>query len=87
MKKNLQLFTMFLALLVFQQCSTPSDKTTDASESTQASQQNVVLYGSNSCGHCIQFKAELDSVGIKYTFHDVEQNQELANEMSMAICG
>ena len=81
MKNNLLILVTFMTLLTFQQCSTPTDNTSDASESTQVKKSQVVLYGSNSCDHCTDFRAQLDSVGVKYTFNDVEQSQVLANEM------
>ena len=39
------------------------------------------LHGSNNCDHCVDFKAQLDSVGFTYDFRDVEFNDAVANEM------
>ncbi|SNS73166.1 Glutaredoxin [Ekhidna lutea] len=41
----------------------------------------VVIYGSDSCNHCIDLKKDLDSAKIEYQFHDVEQNKEKESEM------
>lgn len=82
MRKSLLFIAAFVTILVFEQCSAPTEKSNDSQEQVaQSNKSSVVLYGSNSCDHCTDFKAELDSVGVEYTFHDVEQNQALANEM------
>lgn len=50
-------------------------------EETQKQETSIIIYGSNSCDHCIDFKSKLDANKVVYTFHDVEQNQVMANEM------
>ncbi len=41
----------------------------------------IVIYGSDSCDHCIDLKTDLDSAKIEYSFHDVELNKEKEKEM------
>jgi glutaredoxin len=54
---------------------------------TLACQQNfrqtkeIIVYGSDNCHHCVEFKAQLDSVGFTYNFRDVEFNPMMNNEM------
>jgi len=46
-----------------------------------ATQKEMIVYGSDTCDHCISFKAKMDSLGIKYTFYDVQVDQTKAQEM------
>lgn len=43
--------------------------------------KEIIVYGSNNCDHCVDFKAQLDSVGFTYDFRDVEFDDAMANEM------
>ncbi len=60
-------------LLVSIGCETKKPETT--------SQKEMIVYGSNTCDHCISFKQKMDSLGIKYTFYDVQEDQTKAQEM------
>ena len=46
-----------------------------------APQKEITMYGSNTCDHCIIFKAQLDSVGLKYVFLDVDNDQANTQEL------
>jgi len=73
---------IFCVLLTNEGCET---KSTEAAkkESLEArsSQKEMIVYGSNTCDHCIDFKRKMDSLGVKYTFYDVEVDQRKADEM------
>jgi glutaredoxin len=85
MIKRIPLSIVVLTVLAFQQCSAPAENSATTSNLKKYNEVHLVLYGSNSCGHCLRFKSELDSVGIKYTFHDVEQDESLARAMLDAV--
>ena len=72
------LFTILIAGIF--SCSTDNKAANE-----EAVAEKVIVYGSNSCDHCIDFKAKLDKADIDYVFHDVEQNQQLADEMVAAV--
>ena len=80
MKFKILSLTLILGSLIFSGCTSDSNSETE-STSESLTQPQLVIYGSNSCGHCIDFKAKLDSLNISYTFNDVEQNKALADEM------
>ena len=63
----MKIFSLIAVILVFQITSLQTDQ--------------VVIYGSNSCSHCIDLKKDLDSVKIEYTFYDVELDKEKEKEM------
>lgn len=44
-------------------------------------QDSIIIYGSNSCNHCINLKSSLDSAEIVYKFYDVDINPAKENEM------
>ena len=48
---------------------------------TQTIQKSIVVYGSLQCHHCINFKSKLDSIGLEYTFHDIDISDKYALEM------
>lgn len=63
-------------------CETKKTESTKSDVSSEAyAQKEMTVYGSNTCDHCISFKKEMDSLGIKYTFYDVEADQTKAQEM------
>ncbi|MGI9542006.1 MAG: glutaredoxin domain-containing protein, partial [Cyclobacteriaceae bacterium] len=72
-------------------CNTKSETKERASQpevtSQAVSQQNakILIYGSNTCDHCIDFRAKLDSVGLPYVFNDVELDQALYTELGNKI--
>ena len=48
---------------------------------TQITQKSIVVYGSNQCSHCLNLKAKLDSIGLKYIFYDIDVSNQYALEM------
>ena len=64
------------------QCgSAPANTTTNEKIIAQVIQKSIVVYGSLQCPHCVNFKAKLDSIGLEYTFHDVDVSDQYALEM------
>ncbi|GJM30361.1 MAG: hypothetical protein DHS20C17_29960 [Cyclobacteriaceae bacterium] len=47
--------------------------------------KSIIVYGSNNCDHCVEFKAKLDSVMFEYEFIDVEFNESMQNEMVQKV--
>ena len=43
--------------------------------------KEIIVYGSNNCDHCVDFKAQLDSIGFAYDFRDVEFDDAMNNEL------
>ena len=64
------------------QCSSAPENTS-ANEKiiTQVIQKSIVVYGSRQCPHCVNFKSKLDSIGLEYTFHDIDVSDQYALEM------
>ena len=50
-----------------------------------AQTKDIIVYGSDNCDHCVNFKAKLDSIGFEYDFRDVEFNQAMAHEMTYKV--
>jgi glutaredoxin len=73
-------FVVFTLLFMFS-CSTQPEKNNEKEPATESAEKQLIVYGSNSCDHCLFFRDKLDSAGINYVFHDVEQNQQLADQM------
>ncbi|WKN30733.1 glutaredoxin family protein [Porifericola rhodea] len=55
----------------------------DTEQVAQAS--TILVYGSDECSHCVNFKKKLDSAGYEYTFYDVEKEQKNADEMLLKL--
>ena len=47
--------------------------------------KDIIVYGSDNCDHCVEFKAKLDSIGFEYDFRDVEFDQMMAHEMTYKV--
>jgi glutaredoxin len=58
---------------------------TAASEANAEPQKTILVYGSDECSHCVDFKAQLDSAGLEYTFYDVEKDQSKGEEMMLKV--
>ena len=65
---------VFILLVLFQ-----------CSSSTEYPDTELIIYGSNSCEHCNEFRAKLEKEEIEYKFYDVERDQLKANEMLEAV--
>ena len=64
------------------QCESAPRKTLNNEQIiTQVIQKSIIVYGSNQCPHCINLKVKLDSIGLKYTFYDIDLNDQYALEM------
>ena len=64
------------------QCSSASKNTLHNEQIiTKAIQKSFVVYGSLQCHHCINFKSKLDSIGLEYTFRDIDQSDQYALKM------
>jgi glutaredoxin len=47
---------------------------------TAGGQARVIIYGSDSCGICVQLRNELDRSGIEYVFRDVNEDPRARDE-------
>ena len=72
-----------LVLLSFCQTKKPSIDTSQ--NITPTVKKEITIYGSENCDHCIDFRKQVDSLGIAYIFKDVEADEALFNELSMKI--
>ncbi len=77
MKISIKVNVLGLLLILFQFCSSSTESSKNKGEAV-AEPPSIVIYGSNTCDHCIDFKVKLDSVGLEYSFNDVEVNEEQA---------
>ena len=78
-------FLTFLLIFAFQSCNTKKKSIDTSGNITPKVQKNIIVYGSESCDHCIEFRKKLDKEGLKYTFKDVEANERLFEEMMTKI--
>ena len=64
------------------QCESAPRKTLNNEQIiTQVIQKSIIVYGSNQCPHCVNLKVKLDSIGLKYTFYDIDLSDQYALEM------
>lgn len=68
---------VILGMLLFWACQSSGIKQT----------KDIIVYGSDNCHHCVDFKAKLDSVKFTYDFKDVEFNEFMHNEMVSKVRG
>ena len=80
--KILQIVSIIVLIGALIQCESASRKALNNEQIiTQVKQKSIVVYGSNQCSHCINLKAKLDSIGLKYTFYDIDVSNQYALEM------
>ncbi len=82
--KWIKIITIASLCFSLQQCMVDENKENSASTQAQ-SQKNIVVYGSDECSHCVDFKKQLDSAGYEYTFYDVEKDQSKGDEMLLKV--
>ncbi|MFP4093778.1 MAG: glutaredoxin family protein [Cyclobacteriaceae bacterium] len=83
--KKIKIFSFALLLMIgLQQCMI--DGKSEQADSEQAvAQKEIIVYGSDECNHCVDFKKKLDDAGLEYTFYDVEKDQSKVNDMLMVV--
>lgn len=64
---------------------TDGSKESAATEESPKTQKSILIYGSDECSHCVNFKKKLDSAGYIYTFYDVEKDQSYADQMLLKL--
>lgn len=80
-----KLYLIAVVLLVEIGCEPKSNKTASSPETIAEPEtidrEAIVIYGSNTCHHCTEFKSKLDSAGLTYEFNDVDISDEHALRM------
>ena len=80
--KTLPLVLIVVLIGTLIQCeSAPRKALNNEKIITQATQKSIIVYGSNQCPHCVNLKLKLDSIGLKYTFYDIDLSDQYALEM------
>lgn len=79
------LYTLIFFVFLAFACDNKTRKIDTSANITPEVKKEVTIYGSLTCDHCVDFRKLVDSVGIAYTFKDVELNSENFNELSMKI--
>jgi len=80
MKKLIPILLAFLVLFNMQCSKSPKEQTAESKKTHE-----IVIYGSMTCDHCIDFLKSADSISVKYTFKDVETNDAYYNELVKKI--
>jgi glutaredoxin len=82
----------FLVLLIstitiFSFCDSKKEKIDTSANITPIIEKEIIIYGSENCDHCIEFRDKADSLKIKYVFKDAEKNEAYYNELVQKIQG
>ena len=78
------LLIFFVGILSFG-CETKKKNIDTSSNLTPSVEKEIIIFGSENCDHCIQFRQKADSLNIKYLFKDAEANEQYYNELMMII--
>jgi glutaredoxin len=82
-KASQTIVTLVALSLAIVACSGPKEQKKGIVNSKP--QISIIVYGDATCDHCVDLMAQLDSHNVKYTFHDVQRTQALANEMIVKL--
>lgn len=77
--KLLSSLLLLISSVGFQSCDSNSNL------SSTSDQKSILVYGSDECSHCVEFKDKLDSAGLSYTFYDVEKDKSKGDEMLLKV--
>lgn len=75
---------VFLILLVFA-CESNRQKIDTSENKTVQVQKNVIIYGSENCDHCIEFRKYMDAAKFTYEFKDAEASEQVYQELLKKI--
>jgi glutaredoxin len=78
------LFTVVLVLALVA-CENKQKSIDTSGNITHIVPKNIIVYGSESCDHCLEFRQKADSLKIKYLFKDCEADERNYNELAMKI--
>ncbi|HMS68695.1 MAG TPA: glutaredoxin domain-containing protein [Saprospiraceae bacterium] len=74
-------YLLFIGLVLFEVSCKPAQEENKTVEQPAPVQNQILIFGSSDCDHCTDFMAALDSMGLQYTFNDVNGNE--ANKQQM----
>jgi glutaredoxin len=83
--KNILVATFAFLLFACEGTNKGNQSNVTSNPNAEVAQKSIVIYGSNQCSHCMDFKAKLDSIGLIYTFNDVDMSDQYYNEMRNII--
>ena len=76
---------LFTAILVLSSCG-EKQKSIDTSKNiTPKKEKLIIVYGSENCDRCHEFRQKADAMKIKYTFKDCEADERNYNELAYKI--
>jgi glutaredoxin len=78
------LFVFFVGILTVS-CDTKKKSIDTGGNLTPKVEKTIIIYGSESCDHCLIFRHKIDSLNIKYDFRDAEANEKYYNELVVKV--
>jgi glutaredoxin len=75
---------VMLAVVAFA-CKSKTQKIDTSGNVTPEIQRTIVVYGSESCDHCMEFLHKVDSMNIEYTFKDAEASEQHYQELLQRV--
>lgn len=84
-KQILKFLPAAILLLILFSCES-KQKTIDTSGNiSPVVPKNVIVYGSENCDDCHEFRQKADALNIKYLFKDCEADERNYNELALKI--
>lgn len=80
---NSSLTAILIILLIA--CENRQKAIDTSGSKTQAAPKSIIVYGSENCDHCLEFRQKADSLKIKYLFKDCEADERNYNELALKI--
>lgn len=66
-------------------CNSKKDSIDTSNNTVPEAQKELIIYGSENCDHCLEFRQKIDSMKIDYVFKDAEANENYYNELAAKI--
>jgi glutaredoxin len=80
-----QILLLFFVGILAINCESKKKSIDTTGNLTPKVDKTIIIYGSQSCDHCITFRQKIDSLNIKYDFRDAEANENYYNELMFKI--
>lgn len=80
-----QILLVFFVGMLIVSCDTKKKSIDTTGNLSPKVEKNIIIYGSESCDHCIIFRQKIDSLNIKYDFRDAEADEKYYNELMFKI--
>lgn len=82
---SLSIIVLVITILLLASCESKKKRIDTSGNITPKVTHSVIIYGSENCDHCIEFRQKMDSARLAYEFKDAEASDRNYQELLLKI--